>query len=154
MSVGGGGLLCGVLEGLQRYADQKVDVVAVETQGANAFCQSWEMLQQQAPDAPIQPVTLPAMTSMATSLGALSVTPVALERARQHAGAVRAVTCTDGEAVAACLGLAREHRLLVEPACGAALTTVTSERLLEQESSDSPDGDAASRPRRRPCGFG
>ena len=42
---------------------------------------------------------------------------------------VTAATCTDAEAVDACVRFAEDHRLLVEPACGAALAVAYSERL-------------------------
>ena len=41
-SVGGGGLLCGVIEGLIRhkFIDKDIQVIAVETNGANCFNES------------------------------------------------------------------------------------------------------------------
>ena len=41
VSVGGGGLLCGVLEGLERVGWADVSVLAVETEGAASFAASW-----------------------------------------------------------------------------------------------------------------
>jgi L-serine/L-threonine ammonia-lyase len=43
-----------------------------------------------------------------------------------------AATCTDAEAVQACLQFSQDHRMLVEPACGAALAILYSERLREK----------------------
>jgi len=40
----------------------------------------------------------------------------------------RAFTVTDAEAVSACVSLLDDHRVLVEPACGAALALLYSER--------------------------
>ena len=119
VSVGGGGLICGVLEGMQNVGWKDCRVVAAETTGASSFGQAWKAQKL---------VRLNAIDSIATSLGALEVTPVALERAQQH-GDVEASICTDAEAVDACLAIARDHRVLVEPACGAALATLYSERL-------------------------
>ena len=121
VSVGGGGLLCGVLEGCARRK-LSTKVIASETDGASCFKQSWE-----AEDV----VTLPGIDSIATSLGATSCTPVALERARTHDGGFATTACTDEEAVDACVRFARDHRMLVEPACGAALAVAYSERLRE-----------------------
>lgn len=73
-------------------------------------------------------IILEGITTVATSLGATSVTPVALERSKEH-GNVKSAICTDQEAVQACLHLAKDHRILVEPACGAALSVAYSERL-------------------------
>eukprot|EP00547_Thalassionema_nitzschioides_P007685 CAMPEP_0194219492 /NCGR_PEP_ID=MMETSP0156-20130528/26107_1 /TAXON_ID=33649 /ORGANISM="Thalassionema nitzschioides, Strain L26-B" /LENGTH=335 /DNA_ID=CAMNT_0038949175 /DNA_START=107 /DNA_END=1114 /DNA_ORIENTATION=- len=126
VSVGGGGLICGVLEGLERQGLSKTTVIASETDGADSFGQAWKAGSL---------VTLPAITSVATSLGALEVTPFAIERAQKHqstGGAVESAVCTDAEAVNACVQFAQDHRLLVEPACGAALAVVYSERLREK----------------------
>jgi L-serine/L-threonine ammonia-lyase len=126
VSVGGGGLLCGVLEGLERQGLHATTVVAAETDGASSFGQAWEKGEL---------VMLPAITSVATSLGAREVTPASLERAKEHqsrGGAFEAATCTDAEAVNACVQLSEDHRLLVEPACGAALAIAYSERLRNE----------------------
>jgi L-serine/L-threonine ammonia-lyase len=40
LSVGGGGLLCGVIEGLNRNEWQDVPIIAVETRGADSFAQA------------------------------------------------------------------------------------------------------------------
>lgn len=123
VSVGGGGLICGILEGLQRCGLTQTAVIAAETDGAASFGQAW---------AKGEPVSLPAITSVATSLGALQVTPVSIERAKQHqecGGRVESAICTDAEAVNACIQFAEDHRLLIEPACGAALAVAYTERL-------------------------
>ena len=122
LSVGGGGLLCGVLEGCSRR-QLSTKVICSETDGASCFQQSWEAQE---------PVTLPGIDSIATSLGATSCTPVALERAKSHQGGFQAKACTDAEAVDACVRFAKDHRMLVEPACGAALAVAYSERLREE----------------------
>ncbi|KAL3917807.1 MAG: hypothetical protein SGILL_004534, partial [Bacillariaceae sp.] len=106
VSVGGGGLLCGVLEGCERQSLQ-CKVIASETEGASSFGQAWKAGKV---------VTLPGIDSIATSLGATSVTPVALERAKNHKGKFDSAICTDAEAVDACVQFAQDHRILVEPA--------------------------------------
>jgi L-serine/L-threonine ammonia-lyase len=109
-SVGGGGLMCGVLEGLHRNALAHVPVIAVETDGAaslNASVQAGER------------VTLPAITSIATTLGSKCVAQEAYDWTRRHE--VRSVVVSDRDAVDACLRFADDMRMLVEPACGAAL---------------------------------
>jgi L-serine/L-threonine ammonia-lyase len=121
VSVGGGGLLCGVLEGCARHGI-KTKVIAAETVGASSFGQAWEAGEI---------VVLPGIDSIATSLGATSCTPVALERAKDHQGGFASAICTDAEAVDACVKFAQDHRILVEPACGAALAVAYSERLRD-----------------------
>lgn len=113
VSVGGGGLLCGVLEGLHAHGLDAVPVVAVETEGADSFA---------AAVAAGRLVTLPRIASLATTLGARTVAPKALEWAARHP--VTPVVVSDRDAVEACLRFADDHRVLVEPSCGAALAAV------------------------------
>jgi L-serine/L-threonine ammonia-lyase len=109
-AVGGGGLLCGVLEGLHRNALAHVPVLAVETEGAASLHAAIEAGA---------PVSLPAITSFATSLGARRVAQQAFDWTRRHD--VRSVLVSDAQAADACLRFADDLRMLVEPACGAAL---------------------------------
>ena len=110
LSVGGGGLLSGVIAGLRRQGWDDVPVIAVETAGADAFAQSVLAGRQ---------VELAAITSIATSLGARSVTPQALTLAHEHP--VRSYVVSDNDAVQGSMRLMDDHRVVVEPACGAAL---------------------------------
>ena len=64
-------------------------------------------------------VTLPAITSIASSLGARRVAQQAFDWTRRHD--IRSVIVSDAQAVDACLRFADDLRTLVEPACGAAL---------------------------------
>lgn len=129
VSVGGGGLICGALEGIQRVGWKKTTVVAAETEGAASFGKAWTDGIER----------LSSIDSIATSLGALQVTPVALQRSKDHE-LVTSLRCTDAEAVEACWNLAQDHRILVEPACGAALATLYSQRLRMQWLSSIPEG--------------
>lgn len=110
LSVGGGGLLAGVMEGLARNGWGHVPVLAVETHGAASLHAA-----MQARDC----VMLDAITSIATSLGARQVCAQAF--ALSQTGKVQSVRVSDQEAVAACTRFLDDHRLVVEPACGAAL---------------------------------
>lgn len=112
-AVGGGGLLIGLLEGMERYGWADVPVLAVETEGADSFAASVRAGKL---------VTLPAITSVAKTLGAMAVAPEALNRARRHR--VIPVIVSDRSAVRACLRFADDLRAVVEPACGAALSLV------------------------------
>ena len=113
LSVGGGGLYAGVVEGMERHGWNDVPVVAVETEGADSFYQAV---------AAGEIVTLPAIRSIASSLGARAVCRRALELSRRHP--TLPVLVSDQDAVAACRRFLEEHRVLVEPACGAALAAV------------------------------
>nr|WP_312989143.1 pyridoxal-phosphate dependent enzyme [Comamonas koreensis] len=121
-SVGGGGLLCGVVEGLQRNGWGDVPVLAAETAGADSLAQA---MQAGAP------TLLPAITSIATSLGARQVCDRAWALTREHR--IESVVVTDGAAVAACEEVLLEHRMLVEPACGASVAALHSASPLLQQ---------------------
>jgi L-serine/L-threonine ammonia-lyase len=110
LAVGGGGLLSGVVAGLRRQGWNEVPVFAVETAGADSYAQSLAAGER---------VELAAITSIATSLGARKVSEHAFGLAREHP--ITPVVVSDAEAVAACLRFMDEHRVVVEPACGAAL---------------------------------
>jgi L-serine/L-threonine ammonia-lyase len=113
LSVGGGGLLSGVAEGMRRNGWSSTHIVAVETDGAASFS---------AALAAGQPVTLDEITSIATSLGAKRVCDQAMRVAAAHT--VTSVVVSDRQALAACERFLADHRILVEPSCGAALSVV------------------------------
>lgn len=110
VSVGGGGLLCGLLEGMHAVGWSDVPVLAVETKGADSFATSARAGHL---------VTLEKIGSIATTLGARRVTSRAVEWLKWHE--ITPVIVTDRQAIDACLRFADDHRVLVEPACGAAL---------------------------------
>jgi L-serine/L-threonine ammonia-lyase len=110
LSVGGGGLLCGVVEGLRRNGLGNVPVIAVETEGADSYAQSLAAGER---------IELPAIRSIATSLGARRVSERAFALAAEHP--VHPVVVSDRDAVRACLRFMDDHRVVVEPACGASL---------------------------------
>jgi len=109
-SVGGGGLLSGIALGLERNGLGHIPIIASETEGAaslHAAVQAGEL------------VTLPAITSIASTLGARRVAQQAFDWTRKRT--VHTVTVSDTQAVRACLDFADDMLALVEPACGAAL---------------------------------
>ena len=110
LSVGGGGLLAGVDEGLLRNGLDNVPIFTVETAGMASYRAALEAGK---------PVTLPTLSGIATTLGARQVCQRAYDVTRHRQ--VFPHTVTDSEAVKACLRFLDEQRVLVEPACGAAL---------------------------------
>lgn len=109
-SVGGGGLFCGVVEGMKRHGlSQRMKILALETEGADSLTSAVEQNEH---------ITLPAITSIATSLGARKVAAKAYEYATEHGNNVICARLSDEEAVLGCLELAEWERVLVEPACG------------------------------------
>lgn len=125
LSVGGGGLFSGVVEGLRRNGWDDVPVVTVETRGAASFAAARE-----AGTA----VTLDTLATCAGSLAARRVCDRAAELARLHP--VRSHLVSDREALQACERFLDDHRLLVEPACGAALAALYGECPALEEVDD------------------
>jgi len=115
LSVGGGGLLSGVAEGMERNGLANLPIIAVETEGADCLARAL---------AAGQNIPMAAITSVATSLGANKVAEHAFELARSRD--VRSVVVSDLEALIACEQFLHDHRVLVEPACGASLAVVYS----------------------------
>lgn len=114
-----------MLEGLGRVKGwEKVGVVAAETYGAASFSGAWT-----ASSPPSYDFMLDSIDTIASTLGARQVARASLERAYAHTGEVRSVTCSDAEAVDACIQFADDHKILVEPSCGASLALVYSPRL-------------------------
>ena len=106
-SVGGGGLFCGLMQGLERRGWGDVKVLALETKGAESLHESLEKGEL---------VRLEKITSIATSLGASRVAEKTFEYGQRKN--VRSVVLEDREAVMGCWRLADDERMLVEPACG------------------------------------
>ncbi|XP_053726575.1 L-serine dehydratase/L-threonine deaminase-like [Synchiropus splendidus] len=124
LSVGGGGLLNGVVEGLRRAGWADVPIVAMETIGAHSL---------KAAVTAGRLVTLPAITSVATTLGLTRVSAQTLKLVQEHR--VFSETVTDQQAVKALECFVDDEKILVEPACGAALSAVYSgviKRLQEE----------------------
>ncbi|XP_067015262.2 L-serine dehydratase/L-threonine deaminase isoform X2 [Anabrus simplex] len=124
LSVGGGGLMSGVLQGLHNVGWADVPVVAMETYGAHCFNMSVNAKR-------VEP--LDSITSIATSLGARTV-PDELMATLSNFNVTSEVV-TDAQAVSSCLQFADGEKTVVEPACGAALAAVYHGVLsrLEQE---------------------
>lgn len=117
LSVGGGGLLSGVVKGLQRNGMGDVPVIAVETEGAASL---------NAAIAAGHPVELKRIASVASSLGAKRISEQAMLCVKTHP--IQSILVSDKNALDACERFLSDHRLLVEPACGASLATVYEQR--------------------------
>jgi len=113
LSVGGGGLLCGVAQGLARNDWKHIPILAVETRGAHSL---------NAASLANQHTGIDKISSIATSLGAKKVSERAFQLLNEHEIISHVVSDTD--AVNACYDFLHDHRILVEPACGATLSAV------------------------------
>jgi len=113
VAVGGGGLLSGVFHGIDNNGWGDCKVVAVETKGAASYSAALDAGKL---------VDLPKIDSIATSLGAKRVAQEALDLGKKHK--VTSVVVSDQQALEACRQFLDEFRVVVEPACGAALSIV------------------------------
>ncbi|MDQ0123357.1 L-serine/L-threonine ammonia-lyase [Pseudomonas lini] len=109
-SVGGGGLLAGILTGLIRHGRMDCRIVACETQGAASFS---------AALAAGHPVRLTRIDSVATSLGAAQVAAWPVQHILDFT--YECVVLSDDEAIMGVVRYANDLRHLVEPACGVSL---------------------------------
>lgn len=117
-SVGGGGLFSGVMLPLQKHGWSHVNVLAVETKGADSLNASL---------AQGELVTLPKITSTATSLAARRVCRTAFEEARKLN--VKSAVLEDAEAAMGCWRFADDERMVVEMACGVCIAMCYDGRL-------------------------
>jgi L-serine/L-threonine ammonia-lyase len=110
VSVGGGGLYSGLVQGCESLGWKDVTLLTAETEGAASFAKSFEAKKR---------IRLDKIDTIATTLGAKQICQHAFDLSQKHPTIPHIVT--DKEAVSACLKFADDHRQLVEPACGAAL---------------------------------
>jgi len=113
LSIGGGGLLCGVLKGLYDVGWTDVPVVTVETEGAASFAKSVQAGKI---------ITLDKIDTIAKSIGARRVADEAFNWTKKHA--IMPQVVSDKETLKACISFLDDHRLFVEPACGVALVPI------------------------------
>ncbi|MGH8386464.1 MAG: pyridoxal-phosphate dependent enzyme [Pseudomonas sp.] len=109
-SVGGGGLLAGILTGLMRHDRRDCRIVACETEGAASFA---------AAVSAGHPVKFPRIDTVARSLGAALVAAWPVEHILEFPH--ECVVLGDEEAIMGVVRYASDLRQLVEPACGVSL---------------------------------
>ncbi|XP_019940356.1 serine dehydratase-like [Paralichthys olivaceus] len=134
LSVGGGGLLCGVVQGLKDVGWTDVPIVAMETVGADCFNAAVKAGRR---------VTLDDITSEAKCLGAKTVCEQAFKYSQCSELKIISELVTDQQALHAVETFLNEERVLVEMACGAALAAVYSgllHRLQEEGRLPTPLG--------------
>lgn len=113
-SVGGGGLLAGVGEGLLRNGWDDVNILAVETEGAASYAAA---MQNGGP------VEIPAIHTLATSLGARIVCRRSYELTSELS--IKSLVLSDTEAFQGSADLLEAHRLMTEPACGVSIASLS-----------------------------
>jgi len=122
-SIGGGGMAAGVAVAAKSVKPE-VRAWGVETVGADAMSQAI---------AAGEPVTLPAITSIAKTLGAPYVTQLTLDLVRRYLESVTVVP--DAEAVESIVLIAERLKVLTEPA--ASCTLAAARRLRKNFGADS-----------------
>ncbi|KAJ1307333.1 hypothetical protein OPQ81_001439 [Rhizoctonia solani] len=152
-NVGGGGLLGGVLHGVNELKWDHTRLIAIETHGANCYHLSLlanssdpaarslipdyvslfksPLLTDQTSRKEVTLVKLPVITSEASSLGARSPSQTTLEKGLARVG-LTAISVPDKIAMQAVLGFLDEQKLLVELACGATLSPAYTPGLLDK----------------------
>ncbi|ASQ46010.1 pyridoxal-phosphate dependent enzyme [Legionella clemsonensis] len=125
VAVGGGGLACGILEGMHQVQWNDIPLIAVETIGADSFYQSVKAQKQ---------ITLDKITSKATSLGAKQIATQLFKWHFKHP--IKNVLVSDADAEEGCRAFARDKRILVELSAGAALSLAyTNHSVLDDYNS-------------------
>jgi len=118
LSVGGGSLLSGVAAGLKKHGLAHIPIYAVETQGTASLHASIVAKQH---------VELDQVSGIATTLAAKKVCQNAFEVSQELE--VRSLVVSDQDTVDACLKFVDDHRILVEPACGATLSILYDQAI-------------------------
>ena len=98
--------------------NSRLPLITMETEGSNCFNAALKAGKI---------VTLNGINSIAKSLGALSVSQKLFDLSQNKTKHdIRSYTITDKEALESCRNFSTDQRILVEPACGAALAAVYS----------------------------
>ena len=116
-SIGGGGLLSGLISAASVLMP-KTRVFGVETDGADSMYQSWRAGRI---------VELPAITSIAETLGARKTEQRQFDIITGHASAL--ISVTDAEAIAALVELLAEEKLLTEPATSCSVAALLTGKI-------------------------
>ena len=116
LSVGGGGLLMGIWQGLKKVGWKKAQIVTIETPGTASFFYSNRVGSI---------YELDEVSGIATSLAARKV-PSALAPLIGH-NRIKSKIITDKSALHGCRYFFEKFNRIVEPACGAMVSAVRSE---------------------------
>lgn len=133
-SVGGGGLMNGLIQGIERQRTDKkenvkdIHILAVETDGTQSMALA--MSQKEL-------VTLPAVTSMAVSLACVRVSEKTFEYciSPPRGIAIHSAVLSDADAARGCLRLADDERMLVDLACGVCVEAAIGDKFKQKEKS-------------------
>jgi len=111
VSVGGGGLLNGVIQGMDRNGWGDVPVIAVEVEGAPGFREALKAGH---------PVDLEKIDTLANTLAGRRVSQQTMDYTKNHT--ILSYVTTDARAANGTLEFVEDFRILVELACGAPMS--------------------------------
>ncbi|KAF9232147.1 tryptophan synthase beta subunit-like PLP-dependent enzyme [Melanogaster broomeanus] len=157
-SVGGGGMIGGVLLGCQTVgwdngpSSSQLPIVALETHGSNCFYHANSLNTHGfSSETQMFPITIPpdapytvetneehevavpymrALTSRAASLGATSPAAAVVRMALNHGGKVKCVCIPDELAMFAAREFGDEHKFLVELACSTTMSAAYNHEMF------------------------
>ncbi|KAJ7063083.1 tryptophan synthase beta subunit-like PLP-dependent enzyme [Mycena amicta] len=142
-SVGGGGLLGGIILGCARVGWDSVPLVAVETVGTNCFYFSmalnrhWDVALPEGVTAVhdeahnVQLAHFDSFSSIASSLAASQPAAGVVKLALERVGPVICVSVPDELSMQAACRFADDHKLLVELACSTTLVAAYKRELFD-----------------------
>lgn len=117
-SIGGGGLISGILSAVQHFSPA-TKVVGVETEGADSMYQSYKAGRI---------IELPAITSIAETLGARKTEKFQFETVSHYVTDL--VTVSDQSAIGALLEILDLEKLLTEPAAACSVAALSEGKIL------------------------
>ncbi|KDQ59473.1 hypothetical protein JAAARDRAFT_33046 [Jaapia argillacea MUCL 33604] len=142
-SVGGGGLLGGLVVGCKNIGWDDVPLVALETIGSNCFYQSIRLNSQhdytlpngvQVVDDSTHNIPLAHLTKLTSrasgSLGASQPSAGVVKMVMERRGGIRCVSVPDEMSMQAVEFFAEDHKMLAELACATTLTAAYKSDLL------------------------
>ena len=116
-SIGGGGLISGIISAVKHFSPA-TRVVGVETVGADSMFQSWKAGRI---------VELPAITSIAETLGARRTQPAQFEIVTKHISDL--VTVSDDSALRALREILEAEKILTEPAASCSVAALLERKV-------------------------
>lgn len=115
-SVGGGGLMCGIMQGMVARGWNKAEFLGTETHGAASYAacissRTWTSIEK--------------IATIATTLGAKQIAREAFEWTQKRT--CHSQVCSDSEALLGVRKLAEMFNVIAEPACGTAVQALFSD---------------------------
>ncbi|KAH7636836.1 hypothetical protein HUG17_7042 [Dermatophagoides farinae] len=114
---GGGGLLCGIVQGIRRHGwEKRTKILAMETKGTHSFNLCVKNGGRRT--------RLNEITSLVSSLAANEVCEKVVEYFRDNQPQILSRLITDVQAAETCVHFANDHRFLIGLACATSIAAV------------------------------